>query len=229
MNLIYYFHARISGGRNVDSGVSIDPAFGQNLFRRQMLMFHSNDLIQNCTRFVIGLNGDSKDKEFVERFIDSKWPIELVWHGPESESLLPTMGLLQRELKPGSNALIGFGHTKGVTQPGSSLYHNWRECMMDNTVTHWRRCVMDLMSGNYDAVGCHWTANSAQDQNAHDWGANSYFAGVFWWATSRYLLTLPNLPEKPHNRHQWFKPELWLGNGKPRVKDYHEGSVMVHA
>lgn len=222
----FFFHARISGGENVDSRVTINPEEGRRIFRQQMIAFDSSDLIRNCSKFVIGLNGSEEDREFVSRFI--KDSMELVWHR-DGESLLPTVALMQRRVKAGDpDTMIGFAHTKGVTQPHNQLYTNWRECMMENVVRRWRRCVTDLKSGNYDAVGVHWTHNSPQDQNAHDWGANSFFAGAFFWTTSMFLKTLPNVPDRPYNRHQWFKPELLLGCGNPRIRDYHEGAITQH-
>lgn len=219
-----WFHTRISGGCNVDSGASIELGWGRRLFQKQIQACVDAQLYQNCNEFHIGVN--SVDADFANEF--SPDGVQIHKHG-DVPSLLPTVSALQRWLPGHEDWLVLFFHSKGATHPNEKLANRWRDCMTHNLIFRWRRCVTDLSSGNYDAVGCHWTKNSPDDQNAHDWGANSYFAGVFWWATAAYLLTLPKLPERPHNRHQWFKPELLLGCGKPRILDYHEGSVMVHA
>jgi hypothetical protein len=117
---------------------------------------------------------------------------------------------------------------KGVTHPNNPMIQKWAACLNHHTITNWRQNVADLESGQYDACGCHWTHNSPNDPNAGNWGENSYFAGGFFWATAKYLLTLPKIPDHPTCRHDWFKGELWLGCGKPRIKDYHCGAVTNH-
>jgi hypothetical protein len=225
MKPIFYFHARLSGGCNVDSKVSIDPAYGRQHFCRQMQAIISSGLAENCIVYVF-MNGSQEDYDFAKGLYQNH--VSLIYHGPESESLLPSMSLLQKELPNHPDAIIGFAHTKGITQPENRLYQNWLACMMRHCVEDWRRCVSDLKTGEFDAVGVHWTHNSATDPNADRWGSNSFFAGVFWWATAKYLLTLPQLPEKPIDRHSWFLPELLIGCGRARIVDYHPGPIFIH-
>lgn len=226
MKICVFFHTRLSGGVNVDSGASIDPVWGRKLFTQQMSALMQSGLYSAADEIYIGLNGDGVDYAVADGIAPKGCKILL--HGPDAASLLPTMQFLQGWLPIHEDWLVCFHHGKGATKPNDPMTTAWRNCMTKYVITNWRQCVADLESGQFDAVGCHWTHNSPNDQNAHDWGANSYFAGVFWWSTARYLLTLPKLPEKPHNRHQWFKPELWLGNGKPRIRDYHSGPVTNH-
>jgi hypothetical protein len=134
---------------------------------------------------------------------------------------------LQKWLPGHEEWLVCFFHSKGATHPRDPMNGAWRDCMMRHCVLNWRECVGDLVSG-YDAVGCHWLPNSPNDPNADRWGGNSFFGGVFWWSTAKYLLTLPPLPDKATDRHSWFLPELWLGNGNPKIKDYHPGPVTNH-
>jgi hypothetical protein len=225
-----WYHCRLVGGKNVDSGASIDPAWGLALFNEQITTLGQSGLLRSARETFICVNGDAELAWNYDRLLPRyfKGVVNLVDNGKDAKSLLSTVSKLQNWLPGHEDWLILFFHSKGATHPNDPFMDRWRGCMTTNLIAHWRQCVMDLNSGNYDAVGVHWTHNSPQDQNARDWGANSYFAGCFWWATAHYLLTLPKVPEKPHNRHQWFKPELLLGCGKPRILDYHEGSVMVH-
>jgi len=217
MRKVFYFHARLSGGKNVDSGASINSAYGRQQFREQMASFTQTGLLQSCEQFLIGLNGCDEDAEFVSRFVQ---PNVVVVHHGNCESLLPTMYHLQKLLPKYESMAIGFAHTKGITKPGDAMTTAWRDCMEKHVVHDWRKCVLDLQNG-YDAVGCHWLHNSPNDPNANRWGGNSFFGGVFWWSTHKYLATLPDLPPRATDRHSWYLPELWLGNGKPRIKDYH--------
>lgn len=207
----------------MDSGAAIDPVYGRAQFREQIEA--AKDLMSSCDEFTIGLNGDEKDAEFAGQLLPRK--SRLILHGPKSESLLPTMRLLQDELTSHKDWAIGFGHTKGITRPNDLLAKAWRDCMMSNVVIHWRRCVSRLEIG-FDAAGCHWLRNSPSDPNADRWGGNSFFAGVFWWGAEKYLSTLPKLPEKIIDRHTWFQGgELWLGCGQPNIFDFHPAFPTV--
>jgi hypothetical protein len=183
----------------------------------------------------IGINGcesETKSSLQVVKYSEKKHGLHptILFHGPKATSLLPTMNFLQSWLPGHEDWAVCFFHMKGATHGGrNQLVNNWADCLNHWTIREWRRNIADLESGQFDACGCHWTHNSPQDPNAGNWGENSYFAGVFWWATAKYLLTLPQLPDAPKCRHDWFKPELWLGCGKPRIRDYHPGPVTIHA
>ena len=189
VKLHFYHHARISAGRNVDTGASIDPVYGREHFSRQMDAAVKSGLIENCEQFTIGLNGTPADLGFVESIVPAK--VRTILHSEGSESLLPTMQLLQRELKDHPDAMIGFAHTKSITRPGNRLYQNWLGCVQRHVVEDWRRCVSDLKTGQFDAVGVHWTHNSPNDPNADRWGRNSLFPRSFLVGNSQVFVDAP--------------------------------------
>lgn len=216
MNLAVFFHTRLSGGCNVDTRASIDPAFGRELYLEQIVSLIKSGLWDAAEKIIIGINGDTSGVFFHGK-------PELLRHGNDAESLLPTMRALQQWLPGHEDYAVCFFHAKGVTHPHDPMNDAWRACMTKHVITDWRKCVADLEAG-YDTVGCHWLHNIPNDPNASRWGSNSFFGGVFWWATAKYLITLPPFPtDKPRDRHEWYYPELWLGCGKPRIKDYHPG------
>lgn len=217
MKIAVFFHTRLSGGRNVDTGASIDRSFGTRLFVSQMNALRLSGLLEAADIFVVGVNGPEIDSEFVSSFVPEKGGV--VWHGEKAESLIPTMRCIQEWLPGHEDYAVAFIHSKGATKPNDPFSNAWRDCMMKHVIWDWRKCVADLET--HDAVGCHWLNNSPNDPNAARWGSNSYFGGAFWWARADYLITLPPLPDKIVDRHSWYLPELWLGNGKPRIKDYH--------
>lgn len=232
MNIVFFYHVRLSGGHNVDTGASIDPQRGFAVFVHQMRLMVDSGLVSGSDKFIICVNGSDDDFEGVTQFAYERRaeigkPF-VIWNGPNAESLLPTLSKLQEWLPGHEGWAVGLAHMKGVTHPGNDMVKKWADCLNHHTITNWRQNVADLESGQYDACGCHWTHNSPHDQNAHDWGANSYFGGGFFWATADYLMTLPKIPDSPKCRHDWFKGELWLGNGKPRIRDYHPGPVTNH-
>jgi hypothetical protein len=228
MKTAFFYHVRLSGGHNVDSGASIDNRFGRAVFQNQFLLMESAGLLE-ADEFVACVNGPRPDFFEVARIFPHQPNLSVVHNGEDAESLLPTMQKLQEWLLFRKGWAVGLAHMKGVTHPGNPMIQKWADCLNYHTITNWRQNVADLESGQYDACGCHWTHNSPNDPNAARWGSNSYFAGGFWWATVDYLLTLPKIPvSKPRDRHDWFLPELLLGCGNPRVKDYHPGPVTNH-
>lgn len=100
-----------------------------------------------------------------------------------------------------------YTHTKGAYHP-SSLNTQWRRSMTRHCVLDWHRCV-ELLRDN-DAAGCHWVHTRATPEDDY-----SIFAGNFWWATGRYLATLPS----PALWDDRFEAERWVGRGSPVVAD----------
>ena len=223
MKTAFFYHCRLSGGRNVDTGASIDRRIGDSVFDHQMQLAQDSGLDRESDIFSIHVNGEYSNFK-LKLGLNTKISL----NGVHAESLLPTISAMQKWLPGHEDWAVGFAHMKGVTHPNNLMVQKWANCLNHHTITMWRQNVADLESGQYDACGCHWTHNSPNDTNADRWGSNSYFGGCFWWATAKFLLTLPEIPDKPTDRHSWFLPELWLGNGHPRVKDYHPGPVTNH-
>ncbi len=71
-------------------------------------------------------------------------------------------------------------HSKGVSSPADDTKTRWRQLMMRELVENWEACVLQLP--HYDAVGVNW----------RDVGSISHFSGNFWYASTRYLRTLPD-------------------------------------
>jgi hypothetical protein len=235
MRTAFFYHVRLSGGKNVDNGATVDPTAARSLFLHQATLMANSFLLKMVDVTAVFVNGHEQDYISVldlvkKQLRQTNVSFASVFHnGQDAESLLPTMRKLQEWLPGHEGWAVGFAHMKGVTHFGNQMIQKWADCLNHHTITNWRQNVADLESGQYDACGCHWTHNSPNDPNADRWGANSYFAGGFWWATADYLLTLPKFPtDKPRDRHEWFYPELWLGNGCPRVRDYHPGPVTNH-
>jgi hypothetical protein len=226
--LAAWFHTRFSGGDFPEHPeAKIDPIRGIYLFTEQINAVNKSGLYDSLDEFYVGLNGSVSEGVWANEIVPRGTKV-LTWL-PPSRSLIPTMRHLQNWLPGHEEYLCCFFHAKGATHdPRDPLTTMWRHCMEQSVIWNWRRCVNDLESGQYDAVGVHWCHNSTNDPNADRWGGNSYFGGVYWWATAKYLLTLPKLPMEATDRHSFYLPELWIGCGKPRIKDYHPGPVTNH-
>ncbi len=126
---------------------------------------------------------------------------------------------------PGWNVL--HFHCKGVAHsiPEYASYleweNRWINCMVNNCIYNWRTCVEDLKT--HDSVGCHWLQNVGNPPVDHIWG------GTFWWATSDFIATLPQLTEAPlvkqfgmvhYESRATSEQYIGLGPKLPKVKDY---------
>ena len=221
MKIAIFYHCRISGGANVNTGAAVDPIWGRQLFMEQMASLVKSGLADAADEIYIGLNGNGRDLAFVSEKAPAK--AKILQHGENAKSLLPTMRFLQDWLPGHEDWAVCFLHSKGACHPNDPLTTAWRRCMAHHVIENWRRCVMDLAI-RFDTVGCHWLSPKEYPRcfaPFHE-TATSYWGGVFWWATARFLLQLPKLPETIDRRHTWFAPELWIGSGpSPKIVDYH--------
>ena len=115
-------------------------------------------------------------------------------------------------------------HNKGSYTQTVGNY-NWRKYMEYFCIEKWKECVEKLDEG-YELVGAAYLDNAQEDENAH------YFAGNFFWARSSYIkrchqLKSPpevefksQMPNQPHLR---FDLEPWHASGNPKWFEMHPG------
>lgn len=141
----------------------------------------------------------------------------LIDHGPGSESHLPTVKSLREWLPAHPGYRVCYFHAKGVTHPGDGFNRQWRYCMESVILDGWQRCVLDLEAGA-DSVGAHWLTPERFGSQVR----TPFWGGMFFWASAKFLLTLPAIKEKPSCRDDWFLSEGWIGMGphRPKVIDY---------
>lgn len=228
-----FYHCRLKGSPRPETYwekriAVIDPEHGREVFRSQLKGMADSNLYYHCDEFHIGNNGEPlhvygmmwEPPVFEEAQIHE--------HGYNSESLRPTMSLMQDWLLSHQDYNVLFFHSKGVTHPCDPLTSAWRKCMEKHCIWNWRRCVDDLNSG-FDTAGAHWVTVPVHQSDADDLPVlqsrvgktTSYWGGTFWWATASYLLTLPRFSPEIRKPRDWHLPELWIGLGdNPKVKDY---------
>lgn len=206
--LAVWYHTRIYGG-------GIDDLFSMSLMYDQMTYLEESGLEDAADEIHICTNGGSGNAFMAAQLSPEKAIISD--NGPDSESHLPTVCKLRDWVHTHPDWYVCYFHAKGVTHPDDEFNQHWRRCMESVVIDNWRSCVADLDAG-YDSVGAHWlTPEQFGSMVTHP-----FWGGMFFWATSNFLATLPAIPCKPITRDDWFLSERWIGTGpnRPKVKDY---------
>jgi hypothetical protein len=139
----------------------------------------------------------------------------------------PTLRLLQEQsYKFNERTVIGYMHSKGVskTKENSSpdqINHVdiWRENMMKSNIDNWSNILFSLSVS--DVCGWHWVENihfMANLFNVDIRNSKGYFEGNFWWSTSDFIKTLPDL-NKINQFNRW-EAEMWIGKSNQSDRKY---------
>ena len=215
MKLAIWYHCILSGG-----SVPIDTEFACRILQSQMRVLKDSGLLDQADEFYVGINGGEEDVQIASLFASAK--AKFIIHGAGMTTEIPTLAHLRHWLPGHEEWKVMYHHIKGVTRPNDPPYDNWRKTMEKAVVTNWRTCVSDLDNG-VDACGCYWLLPEECPEKIHDF---PFFGGTFWWATAKYLLTLPPLPLATWANR--YKAENWIGQGprRPRIKNYTSGRPL---
>ena len=204
-----FYHAILSGGaRNVNFNYAV------NLVAEQMFALRNGGLIDKASEFHVGLNGNYIDQIALSVLCGKSAVISC--HGPDAVSEIPTLAMIQQWVSKHPNWYVVYHHTKGVST--ANHVQNWRRRMERFVITRWQDCVAQLESGK-DACGCHWLTPETNPGTIN----SPFFGGNFWWAKSKYLMSLPILPKDSWENR--YEAEVWIGKGKKRpfVHDFYPG------
>jgi hypothetical protein len=206
-----FYHCRLSGNNHCPEyrpGLVMDEAWTKHLYVGQMGLFVASGLYSAADFSLIGVNGDPNGVARNHKPTNS----QLCDYGLESKGLLPTFKKIEHWVKSNPDWYVCFWHSKGAIHPDDPHYNSWRGAMELKTITYWKQCVADLDSG-YDTVGY-----MLQHANDPEKPFRHWYGGVFWWATSNYIATLPLLPDKIVTRDDWWIPEGWIGQTPAKMK-----------
>lgn len=162
----------------------------QTPFQEHLLALEESTLLDNLDFIGVGIVGSEQNRNTLKKALPSNFQVIAEANtGWEQVTQTP----LSQDLDEPSKIL--YAHTKGAAnwRPGQD---GWRQEMTEATVCCWRECVSLL--DEYDTVGTKW--------RKEPW---RHYSGTFWWATSRYLSTLP-----PLSQAQRFDAECWIGLGR---------------
>jgi hypothetical protein len=113
------------------------------------------------------------------------------------------------------DAYVLYLHMKGVTHGNDKITNAWRNCMVNVVIGHWSDCVRALNAG-YDMAGAHWV-----DETCAVAPVPCYWAGNFFWATAKFINTLPLIAPTAVEDLNRFDAEVLVARGpvKAKVRD----------
>lgn len=186
----------------------------QDILGRQLSRIKNSGLYEACQSISLGILGTEDITPFQELYP------KLTILFQDSNPLLferPTLIKLHEfcTLNP-TNHVVLYIHTKGIKHFGNSIVcsnvNDWTQLMEYFNIDRWKDCVRALK--NHDACGVNWNAGFYPP----------FFIGNFWWATSKYISTLPG-----QINDDYLAPELWIGSNFPTVKCFHQSNVNHYA
>lgn len=209
--LAVFYHGLFSS-----SSRPIDTGFACRMMQEQMRALKQSGLLDSISEFQIGINGSHDDAEIARLFAHPS--AKITAHGARTTTEIPTLNLIRQWLPGHDDWYVLYHHMKGVTHPGHPAYDNWRRRMEKVVVWDWRECISQLDRG-IESCGAHWLT----PEQFPTLVSSPFWGGTFWWATARFLLTLPPLP--PATWANRFEAESWIGRGprRPSVRDYYPG------
>lgn len=212
MKIAVWYHCILSGG-----SIPVDTACAAAIMDEQMYALKRSSLLDSCDEFHVGINGGQADAQIARLFVRS-YKANLIPHGEGSTSEIPTMMKLREWLPNHPDYYVCYHHIKGITHHDCEPFATRRRDIEQAVIWGWIPCVEALGRG-FDSCGAHWIT----PEKYPGWAPVPFWGGTFWWATSKYLMTLPPLPEPTWSNR--FLAEHWIGKGprRPRVKDFLPG------
>lgn len=212
MKIAVWYHAALNGGNP-----PINEDWATGVMAEQMTVLKQSGLLDACTEFHVGANGDFSRTMIARCLSGDKATFHV--NGPGVEYELPTLNALRQWVVTHRDWLVMYHHTKCASHPGQDYCAGWRHCMEAAVVKNWKRCVQDLTVG-FESTGVHWMTPETHPGSVH-W---PYWAGTFWWARAEFLFHLGPLPQKAAHYNERFLAEGWIGGmghyRRPHVKDY---------
>lgn len=212
LKIAVWYHAIVSGGT-----IPVDTVFACQIMAEQMRALNVSGLAEAADEIHVGINGGEEDMQIARLFVPAK--SQFIVHGAFTTTEIPTLEALRAWLPGHEDWRVLYHHTKAVTHPGQDLYRDWRRRCEIATVWKWRE-DMAAMDGGVDSCGAHWLTPEQYPGLVIQY---PFWGGTFYWATAKYLMTLPPLP--PPIWQNRYEAERWIGKSpiRPRVLDHFPG------
>lgn len=207
MKLCVFYHAVLGGARPINRN------FALSIIAEQMEALTSSGLAFDSDRIIVGYRGPDDGAIAVRSLIPKR--ADMIIHPMDEHSEIPTLNVLRQWLPENQDYAVLYHHIKGVSYPDQPFYSQWRRCMQRACVWNWRACIARMETGSIDSTGAHWLTPQQYPGRV----VTPFWGGTFWWATAKFLATLPPLPEPTWENR--YEAESWIGKGPnpPRVWD----------
>ena len=172
----------------------------------------SSGLLQQLSHLCIVNTGLAIDHDKIEQKYKPAKVIHYSKFTNEYENI--TIKMLYAFCRYHPDYKVLYMHTKGVSYTRDHVFlpgiHSWNDFMMYSLVEKYESCISLLRM--YDTVGCNY--------RPFEDGNGQHYSGNFWWATAKYISTLPISYMK--NK---YDPEFWLLQNDPLYFNIH---VLEH-
>jgi len=151
----------------------------------------SSGLYEKSKNIFISLLG-SPDKIFMKWLQSFSKCIFIYENSNIDEVEYPTLGFLQEFCRK-NDTYVAYFHTKGVLSSDPVVASIWRKRMIEKTITEYESCLAFLQKG-FDVSGCGWKEFPHHGvELKYDIWSHPHFSGNYWWATSDYIKSLPDI------------------------------------
>jgi hypothetical protein len=202
-----YFHCSLMGNK-----------YKQIILEQIQTIFKSKILSSYYLIIIVSGNDKSFIKELKNKL--KRCYHKIIYVGDRlHEYEFPTLIQLQSDcqmIKEDIN--ICYIHSKGVSDP-TPMRNQWRRDMMKDIILRWKECEVFLKI--VDIVGWSWVEdlmkvkNTLNDNIINKKTVIGYSGGNFWWTTSKFIKTLPNLNDITLiNKECRVEAEMWIGKTK---------------
>jgi len=162
----------------------------------------ASNILERLTYLCINNTGLKLDEAAIERKYSPAKVIHCLNTTHEFEN--PTIKLLYSFCKLNPDYKVLYMHTKGVSYASNHVFlpgvKSWNRFMRHCLLDYFTQCLTLLKI--YDTVGCNF--------RSIEYGNPKHYSGNYWWATARYISTLPIAYLKDK-----YDPEFWLLQNTP--------------
>ncbi len=190
----------------------VDIRDGLDIAREQLKKLNATGLYKETSRIFMSVLGNNPDE--IAQGMSEAYPGIDIFHRSDNveEFEFPALFKVQEICKE-QECLVWYIHAKGVRHFGriKTRVNAWRAYMEYFLMERYQDCLSALET--HDVCGVEWRPRPS-------W----HFSGNFWWATGKYIRSLPELSvDERHNA------EFWIGsNPDVRAKCMHKTSINLY-
>ena len=193
----------------------------KSIVNEQFTKLKESGLYNRMDRIFVGLIGTDEDIKVFD--IYDKADLIYCINKPDLYEAL-TLSFLHGICKT-FKGYVFYIHTKGVTRK-YQCFTDWRRMMEHFIIERYELCISELWA--CDVVGVNWHLGEGY-MNAHSSKAEGikvtpHFSGNFWWATTKYIRTLPLL----YPLESKYQCEFWIGKNKPLIAELWNSGIHHH-